>query len=77
MSLITRRSMLAGLFGGAAAVVRASSLMPVKAIEPVYVSGFDFGSGDFTVTCWMRHTGSAWEVAHFEQQPGQAPTKIA
>lgn len=47
--MIHRRLFLGGLLAGAAApaIVRASSLMPVKALAPLTIS-LDFGTGDQT-----------------------------
>ena len=49
--MISRRGFLGGLLA-APAIIKVATLMPVKAwAEPA----FDFGSGDYIVSYWMRH----------------------
>jgi hypothetical protein len=64
---LSRRSLITGLVSLVAspAIVRASSLMPVKAwaeAPPMFFEAggveqaFDFGAGDYTVSYWIRRS---------------------
>lgn len=70
--MLHRRNFLTGLAALVAspAVVKASSLMPVKSIivEP---DPWDFGSGDFTIEAWLRRGGDGWVAIAAERDQGR------
>lgn len=60
---ISRRGLITGLVSFAVtapAIVKVSSLMPVKVMEPSHYFGWDFGSGDRSVFYEIHDGDRVW-----------------
>lgn len=59
--MLTRRSFVAGLIA-APAIVKVQSIMPVKAIDPEWLSGIDYGAGDDFTAVVLRNVAQATQI---------------
>jgi hypothetical protein len=77
MTMLNRRGLLAGMIGGivcAPAIVRASSLMPVKAFKPLTLNKFDMAALKHD---WIVELNGIWyKTEIFDERTLKLTTKI-